>query len=237
MPILGTEAARPGHPASVVTDWSVDPDDWGEFLCQTFYLWLKNDLGKVVVNWFESLVGQWMGDPAQICTLAGVCGRSLVTIERDGSVYSCDRFVYPEYKLGNLRDEGARLVDMVYSEKQQAFGCKKHTGLPDYCKQCRYLYVCNGECPKNRLLRTPDGQPGLNYLCSGIKRFLTYAEPYFQEIVEKLNNQTTSKLPAISPSVTHDDQKANRDSSRPNAAIKGKQSEHHWKHRELFSSP
>jgi uncharacterized protein len=186
LPILGSPAAKPGNSNSVVTDWSVDPDDWGEFLCQTFYLWMKNGLGTVVVNWFESLVGQWMGKPANICSLAGVCGRSLVTIEKDGSIYSCDRFVYPEYKLGNLRDGGIQLVDLVYSEKQRAFGCNKHIGLPNYCKQCRYLFVCHGECPKNRLIKTPDGQPGLNYLCSGIKRFMTYAEPYFQQIIEKL---------------------------------------------------
>ena len=187
MPVLGTAAARPGTPDSIVTDWSVDPDDWGNFLCQTFYLWMKHDAGKVFVNWFETLAGLWMGLPAQICTLAGVCGRSLVTIEKDGSIYSCERFVYPEFKLGNLKDKDCRLADLVYSEKQREFGCRKYTTLPDYCKRCKYLFACHGECPKNRLIKSPDGQPGLNYLCSGNRRFFAYADPYFRQIAAKSN--------------------------------------------------
>jgi uncharacterized protein len=192
MPILGTPAAKPGHPNSVVTDWSVDPDDWGDFLSQTFYLWLKRDTGKVLINWFESLVGQWMGQPAQICTLAGVCGRSLVTMEKDGSIYSCERFVYPEYKLGNLNDEDCRLADLVYSPQQREFGCRKHTALPDYCKKCKYMFACHGECPKNRLIKTPDGQPGLNYLCSGLRHFFAYADPYFRQIASNASPLITT---------------------------------------------
>lgn len=186
LPIKGAAAARPGSPDSVVTDWSVDPDDWGEFLCQTFDLWHQNDLGKVTVHWFESLVGQWMGRPALICTLAGVCGRSLATIEKDGSVYSCDHFVYPEHKLGNILDGDGQLVDLVYSEKQRKFGTDKHKTLPDDCLHCQYNFACNGECPKNRFIKTPSGQPGLNYLCSGIKRFLTHAAPTLEKIAAEV---------------------------------------------------
>ncbi len=138
----------------LVTDWSVDPDDWGEFLCQTFDLWLQKDLGRVVVNWFESLVGQWMGKPAQICTLAPVCGRSLVTMEKDGSLYSCDHFVYPEYRLGNLNDD-CQLAEVVYSAQQRRFGCNKRDGLPDYCKHCQYNFACNGECPEESVPQDP----------------------------------------------------------------------------------
>jgi len=185
IPVMGTTAARPGHPDSVVTEWSVDPDDWGEFLCQTFELWHHNDQGKVLVNWFESLVGQWMRRPAQICVLAEVCGRSLA-VERDGSVYSCDHYVYPEYKLGHLGEKDRQLVDMVYSPQQRRFGCNKRDTLPPYCKQCPYGFVCNGECPKNRFIKTPDGQPGLNYLCSGLKRFFTHADPFIRSIVAQL---------------------------------------------------
>ena len=130
MPVLGTPAARPGHPDSVVTDWSVDPDDWGEFLCQTFELWLKNGLGKVLVNWFESLVGLWMNEPSQMCNLAPVCGRSLVAMEKDGSLYSCERFVYPEYRLGNLRDAGCRLADVVYSTASGSSAATSATRSP-----------------------------------------------------------------------------------------------------------
>ncbi|MBN1912211.1 MAG: SPASM domain-containing protein, partial [Pirellulales bacterium] len=186
LPTLGTPAARPGNPESVVTDWSVDPDDWGEFLCRTFDLWLKDGIGRVLVNYFESLVGQWMGQPALICTLAGVCGRSLVTMEMDGSLYSCDHFVFPEYRLGHVRDPDRRLADVVYSDRQREFGCAKHAGLPDQCRRCPYFFACHGECPKNRLLKTPDGQPGLNYLCSGNRRFLTHADPYLRQIIAQL---------------------------------------------------
>lgn len=178
MPVMGTSVVK-----SFVTDWSVDPDDFGEFLCQTFDLWLKKGLGRVLVNWFESLVGQWMNQPPQLCTLGKVCGRAMA-IEKDGSVYSCDHFVYPEYRLGNLRED--RLADMALSAQQQKFGCDKYDTLPEYCKNCKYNFACNGECPKNRFLRTPDGEPGLNYLCSGIRRFLAHADPHLHNIVERL---------------------------------------------------
>jgi uncharacterized protein len=141
MPTIGTPAARPGSPESFVTEWSVDPDDWGEFLCRTFDLWLKKGIGRVMVNWFESLAGQWMGRRAHICTLAPVCGRSLVTIETNGSLYCCDHFVYPEYCLGNLRDETCQLADVVYSPEQRRFGMSKRKSLPNYCLKCQYTFA------------------------------------------------------------------------------------------------
>jgi uncharacterized protein len=193
MPELGSSAARPGNPDSVVTDWSVDPDDWGEFLCRTFDLWYQNDLGRVAVNWFESWVGQWMGQPATMCVLADVCGRALA-IEKDGSVYSCDRFVYPEYRLGNIRTEPRQLLDLVYSPRQRKFGCDKRDTLPDYCRACRYRFACNGECPKNRFIKAPDGQPGLNYLCSGFKRFLEYADPFIRKVVKQIYYESAGPL-------------------------------------------
>lgn len=153
MPILGTPAARPGHPDSVVTDWSVDPDDWGEFLCRTFELWFNSDLGKVFVNWFETLVGLWMNEPSQMCNLAPVRGRSLLAMEKDGSLYSCERLVYPEYRLGNLRYKGFRLAEAVYSDRQRQFGLSKRNTLTDHCKRCPYSFACQGECPKNRFIR------------------------------------------------------------------------------------
>lgn len=190
MPILGTPAARPGHPASVVTDWSVDPDAWGEFLCQTFDLWFHSDVGKVLVNWFESLVGQWMRQPAQLCLLAEVCGRS-IAVEKDGSIYSCDHFVYPEYRLGNLGDKDCKLGKLVYSPEQRKFGCSKRDTLPAFCRQCTYRFACNGGCPKHRFLKTPDGQAGLNYLCSGLKRFFAHADPGLRQIVHQLHHRLT----------------------------------------------
>lgn len=197
MPIAGTPAARPGHPDSVVTDWSVDPEDWGEFLCQTFDLWYKNDFGKVFTNWIEPLVGLWLGDPPQLCTLSPVCGRSLLTIEKDGSLYSCDRFVYPEYRLGNLLDKDCRLGDVAYSQRQQQFGLAKHRTLTAACKSCQYLFTCYGECPKNRFVKSPDGEPGHNYLCPGLKRYYTYVDPYLRKFVDQIQRHRAAQLTSV----------------------------------------
>jgi uncharacterized protein len=191
MPIQGSAAARPGNPDSVVTDWSVDPDDWGEFLCQTFSLWLRDGPANVLINWFTSLWGQWMGQPAQVCALAPTCGRT-VAIEKDGGVYACDHYVYPEYRLGSLRDENARLGDMIYSSRQQQFGRNKRDRLPQYCRRCPYSFACNGECPRNRFIKSPDGEPGLNYLCSGIRRFLAHADPSFRRITAQAYGSGTA---------------------------------------------
>jgi uncharacterized protein len=185
MPIVGTAAARPGHPASVVTDWSVDPDDWGEFLCRTFDIWRKSDVGRVRLNWFESLLARYAGQPAQLCSQAEVCGRGLV-MESDGTVYACDHFAYPEYRLGKLNEDCRQLADMVYSPRQRRFGCNKRDTLPQYCRQCPCCFACNGDCPKTRFLKTPDGQPGLSYLCPGNKRFLTHADPHLRQLVAHL---------------------------------------------------
>jgi uncharacterized protein len=200
MPMIGSPAARPGTPSSVVTDWSVDSDDWGEFLCRVFDLWLQNDIGKIFVNLFESVVGQWLDQPPQLCTMAEVCGRC-VAVEKDGSVYSCDHFVYPEYRLGNLRGDDRQLADMIYSPQQRKFGCNKRDTLTDYCKQCSYRFACNGDCPKNRFITTPDGQPGLSYLCSGIKRFLTHADPYLRQMATQIQQSPTSPAAVFSISV------------------------------------
>ncbi len=107
LPKDGDPEARPGHPNSIVTDWSVDPDDWGYFLCKVFDEWRKRDIGKVLVNHFETLVSQHMGLGSQICIYSEFCGKG-VAVENDGGVYSCDHYVYPEYRLGNIKDHGAR---------------------------------------------------------------------------------------------------------------------------------
>ncbi|GGB05116.1 anaerobic sulfatase maturase [Agarivorans gilvus] len=174
IPMLNSVESRPGHPQSVVMDWSVDPEDWGQFLITVFEEWVNNDFGKVLVNLFETAVAQTMGYPAQICVMAEFCGKALA-IEHDGSVFSCDHFVYPEYKLGNIRD--IPLNHMVFSVRQEAFGMSKRDSLPDYCRRCPHLKLCWGECPKNRLLKTPEGELGLNYLCSGFRQFFDYASP------------------------------------------------------------
>ncbi|EPV8391535.1 anaerobic sulfatase maturase [Klebsiella aerogenes] len=180
IPTVGSRRARPGDLDAIVTDWSVDPDDWGRFLIATFEEWVNNDLGRIQVNLFETAVAQMMGMPAQICTTAEFCGKGLA-VEKNGDVFSCDHYVYPEYQIGNIADNS--LARMAFSERQQAFGMGKCDTLPQQCRQCPYLKLCHGECPKNRLVLTTDGEAGLNYLCPGIKAFFNYAEPILAGIV------------------------------------------------------
>jgi serine-type anaerobic sulfatase-maturating enzyme len=186
LPKDGDPEARPGHPNSIVTEWSVDPDDWGYFLCKVFDRWLNQDIGKVMVNHFETLVAQHLGLPSQMCVYSEICGRG-VAVENDGSVYACDHYVYPEYRLGNLKT--GRLGEMVFSPEQAGFGQAKSETLPQYCRQCAYLSDCWGECPKNRLIRTPDGEPGLNYLCRGFKTFFAHALPEVERIANCLRKE------------------------------------------------
>jgi uncharacterized protein len=158
----------------VVTSWSVDPDEYGYFLCRVWDEWMARDVGKVLVNFCETLVAQHMGLPSQVCVHSEFCGKG-VAVEHNGDVYSCDHYVYPEYRLGNIHQRS--LGDMVFDPVQVKFGYAKSDTLPACCRQCEYLRDCWGECPKNRLLRTPDGEPGLNYLCPGLKRFFAHAVP------------------------------------------------------------
>lgn len=178
--------ARPGHPDSVVTDWSVDPDDWGTFLCKCFDEWLNRDLGKVLVNQFETLVSQHLGLGTQICVYGETCGTALV-MEHDGTVYSCDHYVYPEYRVGDI--QARPLADIAHSPNQTQFGQAKCATLPGQCRRCPYLTDCWGECPKNRLLRTLDDEPGLNYLCAGFQRFFAHAYPHVERIVADLRQR------------------------------------------------
>jgi uncharacterized protein len=186
LPKDGDPEVRPGHPNSIVTDWSVDPDDWGYFLCKAFDEWLSRDVGKVLVNHFETLVSQHLGRGSQLCVYNEFCGKG-VAVEHDGSVYACDHYVYPEYRLGNIKD--SQLDKMVFSRTQVKFGYAKNETLPQYCRQCAYLTDCWGECPKNRIIRTADGEPGLNYLCRGFKRYFTHAIPEVERIVARMREQ------------------------------------------------
>lgn len=185
IPITGSRRAHPGDLDSIVTDWSVDPDDWGSFLIGAFEEWVNNDLGRVQVNIFETAVVQTMGLPAQICVNAEFCGKALA-MEKNGDVFSCDHYVYPEYKLGNI--QRTSLAQMVFSERQQAFGMGKKNTLPQYCKTCPHLNLCWGECPKNRIVRTPDGETGLNYLCPGLKAFFSTTKPTLEKIAEMVKS-------------------------------------------------
>ena len=196
LPIVGAPEARPDHPNSVVTDWSVDPEEYGYFLSRVFDEWRRKDLGKVLVNHFETLVAQHLGLPSQICIYNEFCGKGVV-VEHDGSVYSCDHYVYPEYRLGTLREKP--LAEMVFSPAQVKFGYAKSETLPRYCRECIYLKDCWGECPKNRLLRTPDGEAGLNYLCAGLKKFYKHALPEVERISGTIRRQQNLGAPQSMP--------------------------------------
>ncbi len=192
LPAIGAPEARPDHPQSVVTPWSVDPDEYGHFLSRVWDEWRARDFGKVLVNFCETLVAQRLGLAAQICVYAEFCGKG-VALEHDGSVYSCDHYVYPEYRLGNVQQ--ASLGDMVFAPGQVRFGYAKSETLPAFCRRCEFLSDCWGECPKNRLLRSPDGEPGLNYLCAGLKRFFAHAGPEADRIAARLRREPIAPAP------------------------------------------
>lgn len=184
------ERARPEHAESIVTDWSVDPEAWGKFLCTVFDEWRSRDLGRVLVNQFETLVSQHLGLGPQMCVYAETCGKA-VALEHDGRVYSCDHFVYPQHEIGNIHEN--RLRDIVLYRAQVRFGYAKAETLPRYCRDCAYLSDCRGECLKNRILSTPAGEPGLNYLCRGLKAFYAHALPEVERIVADLRQPPIKK--------------------------------------------
>lgn len=163
--------ARPGRADSVVTDWSVDPEDWGTFLVGVFDEWRAHDRGIVKVNLFESLLAVRQGRPALVCSGAPICGKN-IAIENDGRVFSCDHFVYPEHELGRVGERP--LAQLVFSLKQLAFGLDKFNAMPLECRTCSYLKLCWGECPRTRILKTRDGEGPLSYLCQGWKKFFRH---------------------------------------------------------------
>lgn len=171
---------------AVLTKFSVTPGRWGDFLCTIFDEWVHHDVGEVYVQLFEAVLANWVGVSPGLCTMARTCGHAGV-MEHNGDVYSCDHFVFPEYRLGNIRD--STVVELMYSDRQRRFGLDKSAALPRYCLDCRYLFACNGECPKNRFAFSPDGEPGLNYLCEGYRRFFEYAAPYMDFMKKQLAAQ------------------------------------------------
>ncbi|MEG1617434.1 MAG: anaerobic sulfatase-maturation protein [Bacteroidales bacterium] len=169
-----------------LADFSISPQQWGDFLCAIFDEWIKEDVGEYYIQIFDSTLANWVGAQPGVCTLAKKCGHAGV-MEFNGDVYSCDHYVFPEYKLGNIYTD--TLVNMMYSERQQEFGAMKQTSLPGQCKNCEYLFACNGECPKNRFAFTKDGEPGLNYLCQGFYQFFKHVAPYMDFMANELKNQ------------------------------------------------
>ncbi len=153
-----------------VTDRSVEPEQWGDFLLGVFSEWIERDVGKVHVNFFESAFASWVGEPALMCIFQETCGNALA-LEHNGDLYSCDHFVEPDYLLGNIVSEP--MGSLVSSGKQRSFGEAKRDSLPAFCKECDFLFACRGECPKNRFKTAPDAEPGLSYLCEGYRKFFS----------------------------------------------------------------
>ena len=194
MPVLGTPEAKPGIKGSVVEDWSVDPDDWGDFLCRVFDEWYRKDLGRIHVNYFEAAAETWMGHVSPLCTQGPMCGKGLA-LERDGSVYACDHYVYPEYCIGNILEKP--LSEMAYSKAQESFGRMKEGLLPERCRRCEYEFACFGECPKNRFIKSSDGAVGMNYLCSGWKKFFSHIDAPMQRIVRGLGESVVKETRTV----------------------------------------
>lgn len=169
-----------------VTGWSVPPDKFGKFMISIFDEWVRKDVGKYYVQLFDSTLANWVGEMPGVCVFAETCGDALV-MEHNGDIYTCDHFVFPEFYLGNMLDRP--LNEIVRSQMQFDFGVNKRNRLPRYCLRCDVRFACNGECPKHRILNTPDGEPGLNYLCEGYKMFFHHVAPYMNYMAGELNNK------------------------------------------------
>lgn len=158
-----------------VTSRSVSPDGYGRFLIDVFEEWVRRDIGEIYVQLFDATLANWAGEQPGMCVHCETCGSALA-LEHTGDVYSCDHFVEPRYLLGNISEH--HLVDLISSEQQQAFGRAKRDALPAHCRRCDVRFACHGGCPKDRFTRTPDGEPGLNYLCPSFKLFFSHvSEP------------------------------------------------------------
>jgi uncharacterized protein len=169
-----------------VTEWSVNGADFGNFLITIFNEWVRKDVGKYYVQIFDSTLANYVGEMPGLCVFSETCGDALV-MEHNGDIFSCDHFVYPEYFLGNIMK--TPITDLVKSQRQFDFGIDKRNKLPRYCLQCDVRYACHGECPKHRFSKTPDGKPGLNFLCEGYKNFFHHVEPFMEFMAKELKNK------------------------------------------------
>lgn len=180
----GRQLASAADAGAPLADFSVTPEQWGRFTCALFDEWVMQDVGRIFVQLFDATLANWVGEAPGVCTLSKSCGHA-GALEFNGDLYACDHFVFPEYRLGNILE--TPLTELMRGERQTAFGDAKLRSLPTQCRRCRYLFACNGECPRNRFERTREGEPGLNYLCKGYQRFFRHAEPYMDFMRGELN--------------------------------------------------
>jgi uncharacterized protein len=180
--LKGTDRPLYKQEGNLVTERTVTAEQFGAFLIGIFDEWVRRDVGRIYVTTFDVALGSWLGQH-NACIVAPTCGNALV-LEHNGDVYSCDHFVEPDHRLGNIRD--TTLQTLVASEKQRRFGQDKYDTLPTYCRECPVLFACYGECPRNRFIKTPDGEEGLNYLCAGYKAFFTHIDTPMKTMADLL---------------------------------------------------
>lgn len=185
IPIVERANATGFQEGTDVTERSVTGEGYGRFLRGVFDLWVREDVGRVYVQMFDVALAVWVGLSPGLCVFERTCGSALA-MEHNGDVYSCDHYVEPAHLLGNLQE--LPLLEMVSSEQQRRFGQAK-ADLPRYCRECEVRFVCNGGCPKDRVLTTPDGEPGLNYLCAGYRSFFNHIGPYMRFMADELKQQ------------------------------------------------
>jgi len=183
IPVVERDNPSPCMEGNTVTDRSVRPEQWGKFLIAMFDEWIQRDVGRTFVLNFDASLAGWLGRAGTVCIFGRTCGEG-TAMEHNGDLYSCDHFVEPKYKLGNIME--TPMIDLVGGDQQRKFGQDKWDGLPQYCLKCDFLFTCNGECPKNRFLETPDGEAGLNYLCAGYKAFFTHTDKPMKIMAELL---------------------------------------------------
>ncbi|RME57781.1 MAG: anaerobic sulfatase maturase, partial [Caldilineae bacterium] len=169
-----------------VTERSVTAEQYGQFLIAIFEEWVRRDVGRVFVQIFDVALAAYSGHRPGLCVFEPTCGSALA-MEHNGDLFSCDHFVEPGYLLGNMTE--IPLIEMVGSSQQRKFGQDKRDTLPQYCRDCEVRFVCNGGCPKNRFITTPDGEPGLNYLCAGYRAFFNHVRPYMEFMANELRHR------------------------------------------------
>lgn len=170
---------------------SVTPEGYGRFLVGVFDEWIRDDVGRIFLQIVEETLAAWSGGHQSLCVLRPTCGEAFA-LEHNGDLYCCDHFVFPEWRLGNLHETS--LLELAALPQARQFGLNKRDKLPTYCRHCEFLFVCNGGCPKNRLIRTPDGEEGLNYLCAGYKHFFAHVAPYMERMWDLLKRRLPPAL-------------------------------------------
>lgn len=183
--------ASPDDKQSALASWSVSPIEYGKFMCDIFDCWVRNDVGSYFVNLFDSTLANYCGMNPGTCVYSETCGANAV-MEHNGDIYPCDHFVYPHYKLGNVKESSLR--EIVSSENATRFGIDKRNSLPAQCLSCEYYFACHGECPKHRFAMSDKNELGLNSLCEGLYYFFSHVDPYMQMMKNLILEGKEAKL-------------------------------------------